>query len=299
MVRSMTGFGRGEAVGDAGRLVVEVKAVNHRFAEVVVRMPRTLGVLEELIRKTVQGQVSRGRVDVFVTWEEGGRRAPVVKVDKDLALAYYNALKEIADVTGSKIELTSDSLTRWSDVLTVEQAEIDPESQWPVLEQALADALSGLVAMREREGAALAADLRARMDRIEGLVQAIAERAPLVVEEYRERLQRRLEELLAPGTVDPARLAQEVAIFADRSDITEELKRLGSHLDQFRSVLAESGPEGEAPQAVGRKLDFLIQEMGREINTIGSKAQDLTITAAVVEVKTELEKVREQAQNIE
>ncbi|MFO7173743.1 MAG: YicC/YloC family endoribonuclease [Bacillota bacterium] len=299
MIRSMTGYGRGEASGPDGRLVAEIRAVNHRFAEVVVRLPRSLTALEDRVRRMVQQQVARGRVEVTVTWEEGGERPRRVKVDKDLALAYYNALREIASVTGSKIEITSDSLARWPDVLTVEEAEVDPESQWPVLAEALAGALAGLVAMREREGEALAADLRARLDRVAELVAAIGDRAPLVVQEYRERLSRRLDELLGPGVVDPARLAQEVAIFADRCDITEELKRLQSHLSQFRAELDGESPPDGGPRPVGRKLDFLVQEMGREINTVGAKAQDLAIAAAVVEVKTELEKIREQVQNIE
>lgn len=303
MVRSMTGFGRGEATGLVGRLVVEAKAVNHRFSEVVVRMPRQIGALEERIRKMVQAKVSRGRVDVFVQWEQDGVRQRQVKVDKDLALAYYSALKELALVIGSNVELSGEGLSRLPDVLTVEESEVEPDAVWPFLQESLERSLLELVSMREREGQALVVDLIQRIDRIAAVVQTIAQRSPLVVDEYRQRLQRRCEELLPDGTnLDPSRLAQEVVIFADKTDVTEELKRLGSHLAQFRGELTGAGGAGvadEAPGAVGRKLDFLVQEMNREINTIGSKAQDVTITGGVVEVKTELERIREQVQNIE
>lgn len=292
MVRSMTGFGRGEFTGELGRIVVEAKAVNHRFSEVVFRMPRQFNPLEDQARKLVLREVTRGRVDVFVTWTPSARTKSV-QVDKDLAMAYYYALKELGEEIGSNLELTADTLTRLPDVFSVVEAELTAEELWPPFAEALSAALSGLLAMREREGAALAQDLLSRIQRIEQIRNEIAQRAPLVVEEYRAKLTRRLEELLPPSSgVDPQRLAQEVAIFADRADISEELQRLASHMVQFRSALAGDGP-------VGRKLDFLVQELGREVNTIGSKANDAAITNLVVEAKSELEKVREQVQNME
>jgi len=292
MARSMTGFGRGEASGDLGRIVVEIKAVNHRFSEVVFRMPRQFTPLEENARKLILTRVSRGRIDVFVQWEAAAK-ARGVKVDKELALAYYSALKELGHEIGSNSELSLDTLARLPDVLTVAEGEISAEELWPLLEAALAQALESLIAMREREGAALVADLAARTTVLEEFTQTVAQRAPQVVEEYRSKLARRLDELLSPGnSVDPVRLAQEVAIFADRSDITEEIQRLTSHIGQFRQALAEI-------EAVGRKLDFLVQELGREVNTIGSKANDAFITKQVVAAKGELEKIREQVQNIE
>lgn len=292
MPRSMTGFGRGEGAGPAGRIVVEMKAVNHRFSEVVFRMPRQFNALEDQARKLILGSVSRGRLDVFVSWEAAAQ-ARGVKVDKELAVAYYNALKELGEEIGSKSELTLDMLAKLPDVLKVEEGEVTAEALWPTFESAIGEAVSNLLAMREREGAALAADLASRLDKIETLGRVVAARAPEVVKEYRTRLARRLEELLPQGSaVDPQRLAQEVALFADRSDITEEIQRLGSHLSQFRQALQEAEP-------VGRKLDFLVQELGREVNTMGSKANDATITNQVVEAKTELEKIREQVQNIE
>ncbi|MFZ5816713.1 MAG: YicC/YloC family endoribonuclease [Bacillota bacterium] len=292
MVRSMTGFGRGEATGEPGKVTVEMKAVNHRFSEVVFRMPRQFNVHEDQARKLILAQVARGRVEVFISWEAAAK-ARGVKVDKELALAYHNALKELAGEIGSKSELTLDTLAKLPDVLSVEEGSVSDEEVWSVLEPALSEALANLVAMREREGAALVADLADRLDKIEAFRQTVAERAPQVVEEYRQKLTRRLEELLPQGNaVDPQRLAQEVALFADRADIAEEIARLGSHIAQFRAAFAEG-------EAIGRKLDFLVQELGREVNTIGSKANDAAITAAVIAAKGELEKVREQVQNIE
>lgn len=292
MVRSMTGFGRGEASGEAGKITVEIKAVNHRFSEVLFRMPRQFGALEERARKLILAQVTRGRLEVYISWEASAE-ARGVKVDKDLALAYYNALKQLAGEIGSNSEISLDTLARLPDVLSVCDAEVTDDQIWAVLEPALHQAVAHLVAMREREGAALLADLTERLDRIAEFRAGLVTRAPQVVQEYRERLERRLGELLPQGNaVDPQRLAQEVAIFADRADITEEIQRLASHIEQFRQAL-QSG------DAVGRKLDFLVQELGREVNTVGSKANDAAITAAVVAAKSELEKIREQVQNLE
>lgn len=299
MVRSMTGYGRGESIGPAGRLVVEGRAVNHRFSEVAVRLPRQLAALEERVRKAVQSRVARGRVDVFVQWEQNGSGQRSVQVDKELALAYHNALKELEDVFGSKIEITAEGLARLSDVLTVQETQVEPDAVWPTLFEGLEGALSALVAMREREGQTLAVDLLERLSRIENWVNQVAERSPQAVEDYRQRLLRRLDELLPGNAVDPNRIAQEVVIFADRSDVTEEIKRIHSHISQFRSELTGVDGGDDPGAARGRKLDFLVQELNREINTIGAKAQDAAITGIVVEVKAELEKIREQVQNIE
>lgn len=288
----MTGFGRGEASGDAGRVTVEIKAVNHRFCEVVFRMPRQFSALEDRGRKLIQSKVARGRFEVYVAWEPSAE-ARAVKVDKDLALAYYNALRQLAEEIGSNQELSLDTLAKLPEVLSVEEGELTDDEIWALLEPALTQAMAGLITMREREGAILAADVAERLDRIEAFRSAALQRAPQVVEEYRQRLTRRLEELLPPtNPVDPQRLAQEVALFADRADVTEELQRLASHIGQFRQAL-------QSDEAVGRKLDFLVQELGREINTIGSKANDAELTAAVVAAKSELEKIREQVQNLE
>lgn len=292
LIRSMTGFGRGEATGEFGRLTVEIKSVNHRFAEVLIRLPRSLSPLEDRLRKLVTDAVARGRLEVYVTWEEPEAKRRSVKVDTDLAGAYYKSLKELQANLGLETGIPLDAILRLPDVVTVQEVGDDLEALWPGLENAGLQALQGLVAMREKEGQALLADLSGRVRTVAGWVQQVAERAPLVVQEARERLKKRLDELLAPGTVDETRLAIEVAILADRADISEELKRLESHLGQLQQLLQADGP-------VGRKFDFLLQETGREVNTIGSKSQDLTIAGLVVDMKAELEKVREQVQNVE
>lgn len=292
MIRSMTGFGRGESTGDRGRFIVEAKSVNHRFSEIVVRMPKSFIQLEDRIRRLVAEQVSRGRVDVFVTREESGLRNRQLQIDKNLAMAYYNALRELGRAIGSNAEITADTLAKLPELFSIQEIEEEVDALWPGLQEALLVALASLVAMRETEGRALSHDLLYRVGLIEGLISTVHERAPFIVAEYRRRLEKRIEEMLPGAVVDPARLATEVALFAERSDITEELKRLESHLEQLRSIVM-------AGDSVGRKLDFLLQEINREINTIGSKGGDLTIARVVVEAKSELEKIREQVQNIE
>lgn len=292
MIRSMTGFGRGEAAGEYGRLVVEIKSVNHRFSEVVFRMPRAFMALEEQGRKLILEQINRGRVEVFLTWEPS-QAGKGVKVDKELALAYHNALKALGEEIGSNQAISLDQLARLPDVLRVEEGSLEPESLWPVLESATVEALSRLIQMREREGAGLKADLAARLQTLANLREQVAEKSPQVVLDYKARLEKRLEELLPKNAlVDPTRLAQEVALFADRADISEEMQRLGAHIQAFHEAL-------DADEPVGRRLDFLVQEMGREVNTTGSKGNDALIANLVVAAKTELEKIREQVQNIE
>jgi len=292
LLRSMTGYGRGEAIGARWKFSVEIRAVNHRFSEVVVRLPRTMLSLEDRVRRLVQGVVSRGRADVFITVEETATQETAVKVDKGLALAYYKAMKELQADLGLDGAISLDLFTNLPQVFVVEQEQVDPEEWWSLLEQAALEACQSLVAMREQEGAVLVADLKDRLQRMLMLREAIQERVPVVIEAYRQRLETRIREMLDNFAIDPQRLAQEVAIFAERSDISEELVRLESHLRQAIDCLEASGP-------MGRRLDFLAQEMFREVNTIGSKAQDEEITGLVVDLKTELEKVREQVQNIE
>lgn len=292
MVRSMTGFGRGEASSEIGTVVVELKSVNHRFSEVVARFPKELVALEDRTRSLVTKRVVRGRVDVFLSWEESGPGRRIVKVDKDLAVAYYKACKELEAEIGDSSSIDAAFIARFPDVLKVTEVSENIEAVWSLLETAISSALDGLIAMRETEGAKLGQDLSARAAVVEDYTERIASRAPAMVEDYRDQLRDRLSELLPPNTVDEQRLAMEVAIFADRASITEELVRLRSHCDQLRSMLSAS-------EAIGRKLDFLLQEMNREINTVGSKVSDPAITALVIEVKSELEKIREQAQNIE
>ncbi|HEV2359286.1 MAG TPA: YicC/YloC family endoribonuclease [bacterium] len=292
VARSMTGFGAGEIATAMGRYGVEIRAVNHRFSEVVVRLPRDLSPLEDRVRGLVQSRVLRGRLDVAIVRDDYARRPRTVKADVELAKAYVAALDGLRETLPVSGGLDLSLLLSLPDLVKVEEEKEDVEASWPAVERGVGAALDRLVAMRDAEGARLAGDLRERLLRIQHLADAIAERAPGVVEDYRARLGRRVAELAGAVAVDPARLATEVAVFADRADITEELTRLRGHLEQSRATLSESG-------AIGRTLEFIVQEMGRETNTIGSKANDLEITRRVIAVKGELESLREQIQNVE
>lgn len=292
MLKSMTGYGRGEGAVPGKNFTVELKAVNHRFNEVVLRMPRSLSPLEDRIRKTVQSRVSRGRVDGFLAMDENGEKTASVKVDKALAGAYYKAMKDLQESLGMEGKVKINHIISLPGVLSVEEPEEDVEEWWPAIKRAVDGALEHLLSMRAVEGEQLAADIFKRIGRIEQVIEQIRERSPKVVDDYRERLGQRLKDFLQEGLPDPDRLAVEVTIFAERSNITEETVRLKSHLGQVRDCLGTVEP-------VGRKLDFLLQEMNREINTIASKANDLEIGRWVVEVKSELEKIREQVQNVE
>lgn len=292
MVRSMTGFGRGEYVGKIKQITVEVKSVNHRYNEVPVKLPRQYSLLEETVRRTVLKYISRGRVEVYLKIENAAAPVRQVQVDKELALAYYKALKDLAVATQSSLDLGVSSLAQFPDVLKVDEPAENLDEIWQEILIPLQEAMENLLHMRGLEGQKLKADLEERLVYIKQLKRKVEERGPQIVSLYREKLQNRLKELLDEGQVDENRLAAEVALFADRASIAEEIVRLDSHLDQFRQILEETNP-------VGRKLDFLLQEMNREINTIGSKANDLEITQNVVEMKSELEKLREQVQNIE
>lgn len=291
MVRSMTGFGRGSAQSETHRFAVEIRSVNHRFLDIAVRLPREYAAFEEKIRRVVAKAIERGRVDLTVRVDRLTPAVTAVHVDTQLAHAYYEALKELRKSLRLPGSIDIDLLIGLPDVLRVEQGEEDLDALWPLLERALSCALEELVAMREAEGAVLARDLERRAAAVEDRVAAIEARAPEVVREYHRRLVARLEEW-GLGTVDPERVAAEVALMAERSDVAEECVRLRSHCRQFREALGTKG-------AVGRRLEFLVQEMHREVTTIGSKAGDLTISGLVVDIKAELEKMREQVQNVE
>lgn len=292
MPNSMTGFGRGKAEGEGYRFEIEIKAVNHRFLETIVRLPRNLSFIEEKVKKAVQENIYRGRIEIFINVKETEEKKRLVKVDKELALSYDNSLKELALILNTEYNTDLYRLVSLPEVLTVEEEEADAEVLWSVLEKALKDALDELREMRRIEGEKLSRDLKNKLIGLRNLVQEISLRAPQVVIEYQEKLKERIAILQADAVVDENRLATEVAFFADRASIEEELVRLESHIEQFDHALESNEP-------IGRKLDFLIQEMNREINTIGSKANDLIIARAVVEGKSELEKLREQVQNIE
>lgn len=299
MLKSMTGFGRGEYEDDNFSITVEMKAVNHRYNEVAIRLPRFLNPLEDRIRKTILKTISRGRIDVFINADYTASGNCTLKVDKNLAAAYHNALQEVGEAVGAAetgINAAAEILyiARCQDVINVKEGFFDVESVWPKVEQALRQAVDNLVAMREAEGGNIYGDFIYRADLIAEKLALIEERSPMVVEEYQNKLSERLNNLLEEHnvTVEPERLLQEVAIFADRTSVTEEIVRLKSHIKQFKLILASGQP-------VGRKLDFLIQEFNREANTIASKANDYTLAQIVVEIKAEIEKIREQVQNIE
>ncbi|HEX6989644.1 MAG TPA: YicC/YloC family endoribonuclease [Bacillota bacterium] len=289
--RSMTGFGRGSHTGVVYRVEVEIRSVNHRYREIVARVPRELPGLEEPVRTEVAARIARGRVDVFVTAQPLPGARPV-RVDTELARRYHGALEQLRQELALPAPVDLALLAGLPGVVGVDEASSDIETCWLDVRPALDQALAALTGMRDAEGRALAADLAAAADRLAGLVETVAGRAPQVVEEYRARLTQRVQALADEVHVDPERLAAEVVLFADRADIHEELVRLRSHLGQFRAALGLDEP-------VGRKLDFLLQEMNREVNTIGAKAHDAGIASTVVEMKAEIERMREQVQNVE
>ncbi len=299
MVKSMTGFGRGAYEDGVFSCTVEMKTVNHRYNEVAIRLPRLLNPLEDRLRKLILSCLSRGRVDVYVTAASTGGAQGRLKVDRGLAAAYHQALEEIGQAIGcpeAPLNLAAELLhiARCPEVITVQEQAPDLEELWPKLQEAARQALEQLTAMRSAEGGHIAQDLLQRADLIAAKLALVEARAPQLVAEYQERLRERLTALLADSKVqvEPERLLQEAALFADRSNITEEIVRLQSHLKQFKATLGQEQP-------VGRKLDFLVQEFNREANTIGSKANDYQLAQLVVEIKAEIEKIREQIQNLE
>lgn len=294
-VRSMTGYGRGEFAAEDRSFTVEMRSVNHRYNDITVKLPRFLISLEDRIRKKVAEDVFRGKTDVYITFETLSSEDVEVRLDEPLALAYAERLRLLQKLLclpqssdAALLELTA----KFPDVITVEKAQKEEEVLWEILRPALEEAVARFLAMREAEGGNLRRDILLKAERIRTLVDSVKERAPLVAEEYRERLNRRLEELLGSVEVDPQRVAMEVAVFADRGCIDEEITRLESHLAQLGDILRDGGQ-------VGRKLDFLVQEMNRESNTIASKANDAQIVKLTIELKSEIEKIREQVQNLE
>lgn len=294
MLKSMTGFGRGEFIDSDYRIIVEIKAVNHRYNEIVIRMPKTLGSLEDKIRRTIANTILRGRVDAFITIDEYGDKKKAVRVDKELAMAYHNAMRELADLLKMPATDNIYHLSKYPEVLKVEEVSEDLEQLWPKLLTAIEAAITNLMKMREAEGANIEQDLLARVAKLQAYIGEVEARAPQILAEYREKLLSRMRDLLAAVGAEPdeTRLLQETAIFADRTNFTEEIVRLKSHLAQFYTTV-------KSPDAVGRKLDFIVQEINRETNTIASKANDSIVANIVVEIKSEIEKVREQIQNIE
>ena len=290
-MRSMTGYGRCTRVIDGRQLTIEVKSVNHRFLDLGFRMPRSFAFLEEDARRIIGQRLNRGHVDLFATYRNLRTDARTVTVDSALLATYMGALDSIGETSGMRDDRTLMNVSRLPDVLVVEEAEEDREALKLLMAEALGGALDEMVAMREREGASMKADLILHVDEIERMTGEIEQRYPETVAEYQQRLKQRVEELLG-GDMDEQRLLQEVAVMADRSAIAEETVRLHSHIAQLRELFEQDEP-------VGRRIDFIVQELNREVNTISSKSQDIPITRLVVSCKAEIEKLREQLQNVE
>jgi len=292
MINSMTGYGRGEWQGDDKRVEVEVRSFNHRFCDILVRLPRRLNPLEGHVRKFIGQRFSRGRIEVSV--QAGDSPGAEQKLELDLALAkdYYRGLKALQEGLGIPGEIRLDMLGTFKEIFTRKEVETDLEKEWALLQVILGEALNGVEGMRRGEGLTLREDFLNRLQFIERMLQDVERWAPVALRAYRDRLAERVQELSGGLEINQDRLAQEVAYLAERSDITEEMVRIRSHLNQFREMLDRAEP-------VGRKLEFLLQEINREANTIGSKTSDAGIAQTVVEVKSELEKMREQVQNVE
>ena len=294
MVKSMTGYGRARQTLNGRDITVEVKSVNNRYLDTTVKLPRAYIFSEDAIKQRVQRAVSRGKVDVFVSIDASGADATVVTVNEPLAEAYLAALRKIGAMSPSMLrgEYSAVDVARFPDVLTVTKADEDLESVQTDLCAVLDEALAAYNAMRATEGGKLAADIASRLDAIEALTGKVEARSPETVKEYREKLTARMQEVLQSTTVEESRILTEAAIYADKIAVDEETVRLRSHLSQLRGML-------ESDEPMGRKMDFLIQEVNRESNTVGSKCNDVEIARVVVELKAEVEKIREQVQNIE
>ena len=291
-LNSMTGYGKGEARQGDITVTVEIKTVNHRYADISVKLPRTFLSLENGVRKQVAAAVGRGKVDVYVNYELVSEAHAVPKLNNQLAVAYHKLFVDLAGHLNLQDRISIDHIINQRDVVRVEEAEIDESTLESCLRSATAGALESLLAMRAAEGEETRMDIEDRLNATETILTQIEHRAPQVPVEWQERLAERLQRLQQNVEWDPQRIAQEIAVYADRCDISEEITRFKSHLVQFRGMFDEAEP-------VGRRMDFLVQELNREVNTMGSKSNDAELTKAVVMLKSELEKIREQVQNIE
>jgi len=294
MAESMTGYGRAEGIAQSIRFLVEIKTVNNRFCDVQIRMPRVLFALEPQLKERISNRLLRGKADVFISTDETESRGTSVKPNEALALSYSEAISKIAEMSGRPDDAGASFISRMPDVLVTDTKESDPEALRDDLFLILDKALDNIVAMRRAEGDKLMSDLIEKTTALETMLADVERRSARVPAEYREKLKNRIEELLGDNAglyFDEGRKEAEVVLFADRCAIDEEITRLGSHIGQLRSTLKTEG-------SIGKRLDFILQEMNREINTIGSKANDLEITNRVLDMKTELEKIREQIQNL-
>lgn len=292
MIKSMTGFGRCEVVSGNRKFTVEMKAVNHRYLDVNIKMPKKLNFFESAIRASMKDYVQRGKVDVFISYEDTSENNVCVKYNRDIAQEYLNYMKSMEEEFEIANDVRVSTLARFPEVFTMEEQVVDEEELWKELESAVIGAAKGLAETRTKEGENLKNDLIAKLDGMLVHVAYIEKRSPEIVTEYRKKLEDKVRELLSENTVDEGRLLTEVTIFADRICVDEEVVRLKSHIESTKKNLMDGG-------SIGRKLDFIAQEMNREANTILSKANNLDVSNCAIELKTEIEKVREQIQNIE
>ena len=292
MIKSMTGFGRCEIERENRKISVEMKSVNHRYLDVAIKMPKKLNFFEAAIRNELKKYIERGKVDIFITYEDFSESNVVVKYNKDVAAEYLKYLNEMADDFGIDNDVRVSTLSRYPEVFELEEQTIDEAQLWALVSEAIDKACEAFVDTRIKEGENLKNDLISKLDDMLTHVAFIEERSPIMVDEYKEKLRAKIEELISDTHIDESRLMTEVAIFADKVCVDEELVRLHSHIDSMKQVLIEGG-------SVGRKLDFMAQEMNREANTTLSKCNDLAISDCAINLKTEIEKVREQIQNIE
>ena len=292
MIKSMTGYGRAQGSFSGGDITVEVKSVNNRYLDCGVKLPRGYAYLEEGVKSQVQKTISRGKVDVFITINAAGADNVKISVNEPVAKGYIDAMHRLVQEYGVQDDISASAISRFSDVFLVEKQEQDENEVKSAISGVVAEALDAFDAMRTREGEALKTDLLQKAEGILTLVSKVEERSPITVKAYRERLTAKMQEVLEDRQIDEARIIQEAAIYADKVAVDEETVRLRIHVDQLQNMLSEGG-------VIGRKLDFLMQEMNREANTIGSKGNDVEQARNVVNIKSELEKIREQIQNIE
>ena len=292
MIKSMTGFGRCEVAENNRKFTVEIKSVNHRYLDVNIKMPKKLNYFESAIRAELKNYISRGKVDLFISYEDYTENHANIRYNRELAAEYRKYLRQMQEEFGLEDDIRVSTLSRYPEVFTMEEQNVDEGELWKELRKAIQGAAESFVQTRVAEGERLREDLLQKLDGMLGLVDFIAERSPRIVQEYRQKLEERVKDLLGDAQVDESRLLTEVTIFADKVCVDEELVRLRSHIETTKATLQEGG-------SIGRKLDFIAQEMNREANTTLSKSNDLEVSNCAIELKTEIEKVREQIQNIE
>lgn len=290
MIKSMTGYGRAKYENEGREYVIEIKSVNHRYSDISIRIPRTISYLEEKVKKEINACVRRGKVDVFITFNNYSTKGKKININKELASLYIEQLKDLAQITNINSNLHVTEISKFPEVLTIENAE-DEDLIWKELQTCLSLAIENFIQMRQNEGKKIFADLKSRILELSEKIEKISILSTGLVEEYVVKLEERIKEILKTDMIDQTRLAQEVVIYADKTSVQEEITRLKSHVSQFLEFLTSD--------VSGKKLDFLVQEMNRETNTIGSKSGSLEITNLVIDMKTELEDIREQIQNIE